>query len=172
MITSLWRIEFVSGSVSTLLVDYGDMLADEIRPTVKQAATEYGQIGGRWGGTQADGKALTTIAWTVWLPSAGGSIASVRDDMMLAAATFQSLTTGTLRVTVQGGATWEMEHASLASFETSPDASWPSGFAASRVHSATGGQLLPTTPIPLRPGLPVEFILQPVDALTEPIETY
>lgn len=172
MISSLWRIEFLTGGASTLLADYGDMLADEIRPTVKQAATEFGALGGRWGGTQADGRALTTIAWTVWIPSAGGTVATLRDDMLLAAATFPAMATGTLRITVQGGAVWEMAKASLATFETAPDAAWPAGTAASRVYSATGGQLLPTTPIPLRPGLPVEFILQPVDDLILPIENY
>lgn len=169
MIRSLLQIDFLHAGGSMRLLSVGDGCDREPFPAMKQSASEWAEGGGEWGGATALGGATGTVGFSA--RRYHDSHAALRDFCMLAAGRFPSGRTGTLRITVTGGATWEMADSVLTA---SAPAAMPeaSGCATLQSFSITGSRPVPVTPITLFPGIPVEFILQEIDDLEEPIEAY
>lgn len=169
MIRSLWQIDFITAAGTSRLLSYGDGIADEIRFRVAAKADEYAPIGAAWGGTTTDGGALTSFGWTTRRDH--DDHAALRAFCMRHASQFPGTRAGMIRVAVQDGETWEMDKATLATSEPAPLVQ-SGGFRTVTTYAVTGGRLVPVEPIEPYAGMPVEFILQPVEELTEPIESY
>jgi hypothetical protein len=163
MIRSLWKIEFVTTGGTFLLLDVGDFISGEISPKVSQQAETYSAIGAAWGKTQAQGTAVTSLAWSTRRDH--DSHAGLRAFCMRHAAAFPGGLSGALRISIEDGEVWNIADASLASSEPMPLA--PSGgFRTITSYTATGGSISPASAIPLYPGIPWAWILQDWTALT------
>jgi hypothetical protein len=157
MIESLYQIDFITTSGTLRLLDVGDWIEADIAPKVSQSAAQYAAIGAAWGETVASGGAMVTVDFSV--VKNHGSHAALRDYCMSHAAAFPGGKTGTLRLAISGGDTWDIADATLVS--CSPMALLPSGeFETLTAYSATGGQMRPASAIPLYAGIPYEYILQ------------
>lgn len=157
MIESLYQIDFITPTGTLRLLDVGDMIEADIAPKVSQGAAQYAAIGAAWGETVAAGGAMVTVDFSVAKNHA--SHAALRGYCMSHAATFPSGKTGTLRLAISGGDTWDIADATLVS--CSPMVLLPSGeFETLTAYSVTGGAMLPASALTLYAGIPYEFILQ------------
>lgn len=168
MIQSIWQIDFTTATGTTRLLDYGDVIAEEIRPSVTQRVSEYSGLGAEWGSTLAQGGAITELDWVRRQNHA--SHAALRAAVMRAAATFRPGQTGTLCLTIQGSESWNISDCTLLS--TQPQAAPGGEFATLTAWSARGGKMLPASPIPLYAGIPWQFILQNWNTITTTWTTY
>ena len=157
MLASLYQIDFVTAAGTLRLLDSGAEVEQEISPKVSQGAARYASIGAAWGETVAEGGAMVTVDWTAVKDHA--SHAALRDYCMGHAASLPSGKTGTLRLAITGGGTWEISDATLVSCAPTPYLP-TSSFETITAYSCTGGQMLPVTAITLYAGIPFEFILQ------------
>ena len=157
MIYTLFQLDFITAAGTLRLLDSGAAVEQEIAPKVSQGAARYAAIGAAWGETVSEGGAMVTVDFAAVKNHA--SHAALRDYCMSHAASFPSGRTGTLRLTITGGGTWEISDATLVS--CSPMAKLPSSaWETLTAYSCTGGQMLPVTAITLYAGIPFEFILQ------------
>lgn len=157
MIQTLYQIDFITATGTLRLLDSGAVVEQEISPKVSQGSTRYASIGAAWGESAADGGAMVTVDWQAVKNHA--SHAALRGYCMSHAASLPAGQTGTLRLTITGGATWEIYDASLLSIAPTPRLPSPA-FETFTAYSVTGGKMLPVTAIPLYAGIPYEFILQ------------
>jgi len=155
MIQSVYQIDFISASGTRRLVSVGDVLTDEISPRVAQAVEEYSPIGAAWGGTAAGGGAKTSVSWTV--KASHASHAALRDACMIAAGSFPTGETGTLRIAITGGATWDILNASVSSSDPMP--AQCAGFHTLTGYSVTGGEIVPISGLAIYTGIPLKWIL-------------
>ena len=157
MIQSLYTVDFITAAGTLRLVTAGDKIESDIAPKVSQGAVRYASIGAAWGETVAEGGAMVTVDWAVVKNHA--SHAALRGYCMSHAATFPSGKTGTLRLAISGGDTWDIADATLVS--CSPMVLLPSeDFETLTAYSVTGGAMLPASALTLYAGIPYEFILQ------------
>jgi hypothetical protein len=156
MIQSVYQIDFITSTGTRRLVSVGDVLTDEISPRVAQAVDEYSTIGAAWGGTAAAGGAKTSMSWTVRADY--DSHAALRGGCMRLAAGFPSGQTGTLRIAISGGESWDILNASIATSEPIPTLA--GGFRSLTSYSVLGGEITPTTSLTLYAGIPWNWILQ------------
>ena len=157
MIQSLYQIDFITAAGSIRLLSVGDFIENEIAPKVSQSAAQYAALGAAWGETVAAGGAMVTVDFSVVKNHA--SHAALRGYCMSHAATFPSGKTGTLRLAISGGDTWDIADATLVS--CSPMVLLPSeDFETLTAYSVTGGAMLPASALTLYAGIPYEFILQ------------
>lgn len=157
MIKTLYQLDFITASGTLRLLDSGARVTEEIAPKVSQGAATYAAIGAAWGETVAEGGAMVTVDFSVVKNHA--SHAALRDYCMSHAASFPGCQTGTLRLTITGGGTWEISDATLLSCAPMPKLP-TSEFETLTAYSVTGGQMLPVTALTLYAGIPYEFILQ------------
>jgi hypothetical protein len=169
MIESAIQLDFIHAGGTLRLLSAGDITDREPLPEVRQNASEWAESGGPWGGATAMGGARAELSFAVQRTHT--SHAALRDYCLLAAATLPAGHTGTVRFTVSGGGTWEMADAVVTASAPAPLPE-SAGFTTLQSFAITGGRPLPTTPVTLFPGVPVELILQSVDTLTLPIENY
>jgi hypothetical protein len=162
MIQSLYQIDFITASGTRRLLDIGDLIETDIAPKVAQGADKYSAIGAAWGESQAQGGAMVDLGWSTVRTHA--SHAELRSFCMRHAASFPSGKTGTLRITISGGETWEISDATLLSSAPMPLVPAAS-FKTITAYQATGGRMLPVTAITLYSGIPWEFILQHWEAI-------
>ena len=118
MIESLYQIDFITPTGTLRLLDVGDMIEADIAPKVSQGAAQYAAIGAAWGETVAAGGAMVTVDFSVAKNHA--SHAALRGYCMSHAATFPSGKTGTLRLAISGGDTWDIADAILVSCSPAP----------------------------------------------------
>lgn len=157
MLESLYQIDFITASGSLRLLNIGDLIEADIAPKVTQGLARYAPIGAAWGETVAEGGAMVSVDFSVTKNHA--SHAALRGYCMSHAASFPSGRTGKLRMTISGGATWDIADATLVS--CSPLALIPSdSFETLTAYSATGGRMMPITEIPLYHGILYDFIRQ------------
>ena len=157
MTESLYQIDFISATGTLRLVSVGDWIEADIAPKVSQGAARYAPIGAAWGETVAEGGAMVSVDFAVVKNHA--SHAALRGYCMSHAATFPSGKTGTLRLAISGGDTWDIADATLVS--CAPMVLLPSGeFETLTAYSITGGSMLPASALTLYAGIPYEFILQ------------
>jgi len=116
MIPSLYTIDFIHGPEVARMLDAGEMLTAEPLPQWQQAADRYAPIGAPWGEATAKGAAVTTLAWGVIRKHA--SHADLRAFCMSDVASIPSGITGTLRVTIVGGESWEIADVTVMSAMT------------------------------------------------------
>lgn len=163
MIESLHQIDFIHAGGTLRLLDIGAIVEAAPVVDVKQTEEHYHPLGAEWSEGQALGGAETSVSWTAVRNHA--SHADLHGYCMRHAAVFPSMATGTLRVTISGGETWDVMDAVLSS--ASPVPLMSSGaWETVTTYSATGGQLLPAAALTLYAGIPWSFILQDWDALT------
>jgi len=163
MIQSLYQVDFITATGTLRLVDAGDLIEADIAPKVSQSAAQYAAINAPWGETVAEGGAMVTVDFSAVKNHA--SHAALRGYCMSHAATFPSGKTGTLRLAIDGGDTWEISDATLVSCAPMPKLP-TSSFETLTAYSVTGGQMLPVTAITLYAGIPFEFILQNWEDIT------
>lgn len=157
MIYSHWRIDFQSPSGSTRLLDYGDYISDEIAPKRSQAHATYHALLALNSQTVAGGGALTALTWSVRRNHA--SHADLRNAVLRTSAGFPSGQTGTLRLSVQDGETWDILNTTLTATEPVPLVPC-SGYQTLTSYSAVGGALTPASEITIYPGIPWGFLRQ------------
>ena len=167
MIPSSHTIDFITAAGTRRLVSSGEMIDQEISPRVSQKSTDYSAIGAAWCETQAEGGAKVSLAFTVRQDHA--SHATLRGWVMRAAATFPSGATGTLRLAITGGETWDILSATIASSDPTPYMG--AGWRTLTSYAISGGEMLPYGPVTLYAGIPWQFINQDWEDLTEAWET-
>lgn len=119
MLESLYQIDFITTSGSLRLVSVGDWIEADIAPKVTQGLAQYAPLGAAWGETVAEGGAMVSVDFSVAKNHA--SHAALRDYCMSHAAAFPGGKTGTLRMAISGGATWDIADATLVSCLLKPD---------------------------------------------------
>ncbi len=161
---SLHQIDFIpAGGTALRLLDYGVIVAAAPVLTVKQGEKRYAPIGAEWSENQAQGGAETAVSWT--MVRAHASHAALHSYCLRHAASLPSGQTGTLRVTVSGGESWDIQDAVVASSSPLPLAE-SAGFETVTAYQANGGRMVPAAAIPLYAAIPWLFLLQDWDALT------
>lgn len=144
MIYSLYQIDFLSGTTSSLrLLSVGETLLAEVEPKVSQAADRYAPIHAPWSESAAKGGAQTDLTWGVIRNHA--SHAALRSYCFSQAAALPSGITGTLRVAIQGGDTWDISDVTVLSSATSPRVP-TSSFQTITAYAITGGLISKFTP--------------------------
>lgn len=162
MITSAWKIEFITTAGTLTLLDYGNDIEAEIGPKVVQKSNTYSAIGGDWGESSAEGGSMVSMDWSVYRPHA--SHAALRSYCMSHAAALPHRRNGTLRVSAQDGETWDIQDATILS--TAPIPIRGGIIRSLTAYTAIGGRMVPAAAITLYPGIPFEFILQNWEDLT------
>ncbi len=163
MILSLWTIDFLHAAGTLRLLAAGEHIAEELAPEITGPAAAWSELATPWGGSTAAAGATTALSWSVLRDHA--SHAASRGWCLAHASAFPAALTGTLRLSIQDGETWDLADATLT--RATPQAlGSSSGWRTLTAYTATGGRLLPAAPIPLHPGILWEFILQDWDALT------
>jgi hypothetical protein len=156
MIQSIWQIDLLNASGTTRLLDYGDVLADELRFSVSQDAARYAPIGSQWGEADAGGNAFVSVGWT--RRQSHASHAAARNACLRLAAGTATRATGTLRVSVQGGETWDIADACVVSSEPQPLLG--NAFRTLTAYQAIGGRMTPAAAIALTAGVQWDWTLQ------------
>jgi hypothetical protein len=156
MIASSYQIDFITTAGTLRLVSVGDILVDEIIPRVQQRVSDYSAIGAAWGESVADGAAKTSMSWTVRTDYA--SHAALRNACMRSAAGFQTGITGTLRIAITGGDSWDILDCAIASADPAP--SLAGGFRTLTSYAVSGGKMEPSSSITLYAGIPWNWINQ------------
>lgn len=167
MIQSIWQIDLINASGTTRLLDYGDVMADELRFSVTQEAAKYAPIGSAWGETEAGGSALVSVGWARRQTHA--SHAAARNACLRHAATTVTRATGTLRIAVQSGETWDIADCTVTSSEPVPLIG--NSFRTLTAYQATGGRMSPAAAITLYAGIPWNWTLQNWQSVTNQWQT-
>lgn len=162
MIQSIWQIDLINASGTTRLLDYGDLITDELAITVAQSAKQYSAIGSTRGETQSMGNAFVNVTWQRQKNLA--SHAAARNACLRTAADDSTRKTGALCISVQGGESWNIYDATVTS--TSPLALQGIGFRTVTSYQAIGSRMQPAAALTLYAGIPWDWILQDWDDLT------
>ena len=138
MIQSIYQIDFLYGTSSALrLLDVGDMMLAELPLKADQPADRYAPIHAAWSESVAKGGASTALDWAVVRNHA--SHAALRGYCFSHTAAMPSGITGTLRIIIDGGDTWQIEDVTIISTSTVPRV--PSAaFETVSTYSITGGK--------------------------------
>lgn len=119
MFRSLFQIDFMAdGGGSWRLLDFADVTLEEFPFPMEQQSSTYAPIGAEWAGGRGEGAARSSISWSRRVTHA--SIAACRSFCISHPATMPLRREGKLRVTIQGGATWDLLEATLQSASTAP----------------------------------------------------
>ena len=143
MITSSYNIFFTSAAGTRQLLGVGDMIEDEITPKVTQKSSQYAAIGAGWGEAAAEGGAMVTVDFTVRKDYASHAV--LRSACLFAAASFPASETGTLRIEVVSGDTWDILNSVIVS--SNPIPYLLGGFRTLQSYSVTGGKMIPAAPL-------------------------
>ena len=139
MIQSLYQIDFVFGTNSLRLLDFGDKLVAELEPKVTQAADTYAPILAPWSESVAKGGAVSDMGWGVVRDH--DSHAALRGYCFSHAAAMPSGVTGTLRIAISAGDTWTIADVTILSSATAPRIPSKS-FETISTYTLTGGKLV------------------------------
>lgn len=154
MIESLYQIDFISGPRTTRLLSIGDLIDAEIEPQAVQDAEVFVSIGTAWGRPVAKGGATISLSWSAYKNHA--SHAALRGYCMSQTAGLPGGKTGTLRLAISGGGTWDITDALLVS--SSPMADTQShDFETITTYEATGGRMVPFANVPWEAGWPISW---------------
>lgn len=163
MIESLHQIDFISTAGTLRLLDIGAIV--EQNPVLgwrQRGQTNY-PLGGAWSESSALGGAETSVQWTAVRNHANH--ATLHAFCLRHAASMPSGKTGTLRLTISGGETWDIADCMLSSSAPAPLLG-SATFETVTAYQATGGRMTPATALTLYAGIPWDWILQDWDALT------
>lgn len=166
---SFYQIDFVSGGVSTRLLEIGAIVPSGVEISVKQGEQKSRAIGAEWSENLATGGADTVITWTMVKDHA--SHAALHGYCLRHAASLPSGKTGVLRVEVSGGEVWELQGAVVTSSAPMPLID-SAAFETVTAYSCSGGELMPVTALTLYAGIPWQWILQDWDNLTADWDTF
>lgn len=167
MIYSLYQIDLITASGTRRLLDYDDILSEEIRFSVEQGVSQYTPIGASWGETSGNGAAFVSLSWERRQTHASHAIA--RSFCLRTAAGVGVRETGTLRVSVYGGESWDIADATVSS--SSPAALISGGFQTVTAYNTAGGTMIPAAALTLYAGIPWDWTLQNWDAITNQWQT-
>ena len=167
MISSVYQIDLINPAGTHRLLDFGDVLADELKFSVSQQVSEYSPIKSPWGETSDEGAAIVSLAWERRQNHA--SHAAARNFCLRTAAGTATRKTGTLRLTVQDGETWDIEDATVSS--SAPAALVSGGFRTLTAYNAAGGEMTPAAALTLYAGIPWNWTLQNWEAVTDQWQT-
>lgn len=167
MIQSIWQIEMINASGTTRLLDYADVISEEIKLSVSQEANRYAPINSLWGETEASETAFVALGWERRQNHA--SHAAARSHCLRTAAATALRKTGTLRISVQGGETWDIEDCTVVSSNPVPLVG--SGFRTLTAYQAIGGKMSPAVALALYAGIPWNWILQDWEDITDQWQT-
>lgn len=154
MIASLYQIDFITDAGSIRLLDVGDWIEAEIAPTSSQDSTVFVSIGTAWGRPVAQGGALVSLEWSAYKNHA--SHAALRGYCMSRAASLPGGKTGTLRLAISGGGTWDIKDAVLISHSPTPDLT-SDAFETLTTYKVSGGRMLPVSGVPWEAGWPISW---------------
>lgn len=156
MISSHWKIEFIpDGGTALLLLDYGGMLATPIPMPVEQTAEIYSSLGADWAGGLGLGNAKRTVDFTVRDEHA--SHAAAASFGIIRPATVLRGRSGTLRMSISGGAVWEFPDAVPISVAPIPVTGGI--FATDTVYRFSCGIGVPTSGLAWYAGIPLSWTL-------------
>lgn len=156
MIQSIYQIDFTNPAGTHRLLDYGDVIADEIRFSVAQQAAQYSPIGSAWGETDAGLSAYVTLGWE--RRQSHASHAAARTHCLRTAAATALRQTGTLRIAIQSGETWDIADCTITASDPLPVIGY--GFRTLTAYQAIGGRMSPAAALTLYAGIPWDWTLQ------------
>jgi|GEM_PF-2621225 len=170
MISSIHQIDFfpADGSSSIRLLDYGDRMQDPLQFPVSISVDSYAPIGQTYGIDIPKWGARRAIDWSRRTEHA--SHAAAASYAMRHPASMPYMQTGKLRVTVQGGEVWDFLDSVILGC-TSTQA-FSGKFATMTTYRIGAGKTVPAYAIALTPGMPMEWIHQNWETLTNHWETY
>lgn len=163
MTQSQHQIDFIHSGGTLRLLDIGAIVDADPVISTKQREERYYPIGAEWSDAKALGGADVSLTWTAVRNHA--SHAELHAFCIRHAAALPSGKTGSIRLTISGGETWDVLNAVLSSSAPLPLGS-SGAFETVTSYSATGGQMVPAAALTLYAGIPWEWILQDWDALT------
>lgn len=167
MIQSLWQIDLINASGTTRLLDYGDLISEEIKFSVSQESSRYTPIGSAWGETVSGDSAFVQLGWERAQNHA--SHIAARTQCLRSAAATATRKTGTLRISVEGGEVWDIADATIIS--SSPVPLVGNGFRTLTAHQAIGGKMSPAAAIALAAGMQWDWIFQEWEDVTNQWQT-
>jgi hypothetical protein len=147
MIESIHQIDFISSAGTIRLLDIGAIVEEMPKIDWKQRTQENYPILSPWAEGQALGGASVAVSWT-----------AVRSHS--SHADVQSL-----RITISGGETWDIQNATIISSSPQPLMS-SAGFESVTSYQASGARTIPATSLTLFEGIPWDWTLQNWDAVT------
>ncbi len=154
MIQSLYQIDFITGAATTRLLSVGDMIEAEIAPSAVQESEVFVSIGTAWGRPVAKGGATIKLSWSAYKNHA--SHAALRGYCMSQTAALPGGKTGTIRLAISGGGTWDITDAVLISSSPSPDMQTHE-FETVTSYEVTGGRMVPFANVPWEAGWPISW---------------
>lgn len=161
---SIWQIDFITAAgASHRLLDHGDEMVDPLDISADQQGSTFSAIGAAWGSAAADGAARRSIGWSRMVSHASHTAAF--HYVQTYPALFPFGQSGKLRITVQGGATFDHFDALISSIPTVLKYD-TAGFDTDTLFRATTGRTVPVSGLPLTPGLPFSWILPAWSGIT------
>jgi hypothetical protein len=167
MVSSLYQIDLINSAGTLRLLDYEDVMSEDLKFSVEQNVSQYAPIDSRWGETSGDGAAFVSVSWE--RRQAHASHAAARSHVLRSAAGTAWRQNGTLRISVQSGEVWDIADASISS--SSPAALVSNGFRTLTAYNATGGRMTPAAALTLAAGMRWDWTLQNWDAVTDQWQT-
>lgn len=156
-IQSIWKIEWLAADGSgdpLVLLDYGDLMEDEISLPTEQQVSSSAAISAYWGTTLATGGALSALTWT--RQQIHASPAAARSHVLRQGALMPYARQGKIRVSIENGDSWELLSASVSSDESKPVPGVP--HATMSTFRARAGKRRPVSVIALFAGIPPNWM--------------
>lgn len=167
MVSSLYQIDLINSAGTHRLLDYEDVMSEDLKFSVEQNVSQHAPIDAQWGETSGEGSAIVTLSWDRRQDHA--SHAAARNACLRAAAGTSWRETGTLRLTVQSGETWDIADCTISS--SAPAAIVSGGFRTLTAYNAAGGTMTPAAALTLYAGIPWNWTLQQWQTVTDQWQT-
>lgn len=163
MIVSTWRITFdPGGPLQTVLLDYGDRMADELQNAVQQDVQDGSALFAAWGYSMAQGGARRGINWT--RRKTYSTLAACRTAYLLDGDLLPWNANGTLRIETADGLIVDYPDAAVAS--AAPSLPICAGFAVQWSFSARASRALLKAGGTQSQAVPYDWLYTAWDAMT------
>ena len=164
MIYSLLQIDFIetASGGSTRLLDIGDQVAEELALPIEAGSYGYTPIGAAWGLSQPGGGARRTLEWTRRVEHASHVAAATYSIGHPALLPFAKA--GKLRITISGGAVWDLHDAVLLGATAPRDVRGQ--FATLNRYRAEAGRTQIVSGLPLTAGVPFAWWVESFSSIT------
>ncbi len=170
MIESIYQLTFadVSNNPVVGLTSWKDLIEAPLEFSVTGNVDEYAAIGAAWGIAVPKGGSRRTIEWGRYREHL--SHAEAASFCQSHPMTMPWQIVGMLRVAVFEGESWLHQDAVMLSCVCTPQLSGT--FRTLTRYKVEVGRMKPNAQISLYPGIPINWVLQNIEAMTELIQTY
>lgn len=164
MLESLYQIDFITSGGSLRLLDVGDLIEKPIQfPAVQQAAGFSG-IGRLWGLSAAAGGGRRQLEWSRYIEHA--SHAAAASYAIAHPPRVMTLSAGKLRISITGGAVWELMDAVLSA--AACGVSTAGNFETLASYTVEGGNTLPVSGVPHAVGDVLSWVTETHTSIATP----